>query len=103
LIEEQKPVIFFEFDAVSIAEQKEDGPAIFKLLKEKGYSNILFYDNYGRLLLPVNAGDEGTIQHLYRYTKYGKGAFEYYDVCVFHEGDSDLCRQVIEKEAIFFD
>lgn len=103
LIEEQKPVIFFEFDAVSITEQKEDGPAIFKLLKERGYNKILFYDNYGRLLLPVNADDETAIQHLYRYTKYGKGAFEYYDVCVFHDTDSELCRQVIEKEGAFFD
>lgn len=102
LIIEQKPILFFEFDAVFLKEQDDFGPTIFKRLGEIGYSDALFYDNYGRLVLPVKVEDNDTIEHLYRYSSNRKGAFEYYDVCVFHRDDESLFKAVLNKEIAFF-
>ncbi len=102
IIKVQQPVLFFEYDAVFLEEQNENGADIFVQLKRLGYNNALFYDNYGKLLLSLTIDNTATILQLYSYMKKREGAFEYFDVCVFHEKDNDMASQILEEEMKFF-
>jgi FkbM family methyltransferase len=102
IIKAQQPVLFFEYDAVFLEEQNENGVDIFLQLKLLGYNKALFYDNYGKLLLSLTIDNTATILQLYSYMKKREGAFEYFDVCVFHEKDDELSIQVLNEEMKFF-
>ncbi|MEO8887422.1 MAG: FkbM family methyltransferase [Mucilaginibacter sp.] len=101
-IKEQKPVIFFEYDAVYLEEQGENGTDIFASLHNLGYNTALFYDNYGKLLLSLTIDNTATITQLYNYMRKKESAFPYYDVCVFHKNDEGLANEVLAKETAFF-
>jgi FkbM family methyltransferase len=102
IMKTQQPVLFFEYDAVFLEEQYENGLDIFVQLKSLGYHQALFYDNYGKLLLSLTIDNTATIRQLYSYMRKREGAFEYFDVCVFHEKDDDLAGQVVDEEMKFF-
>ncbi len=102
-IEANLPVIFFEYDAVFLEEQHENGVDIFIQLKSRGYATALFYDNYGKFLLSLNIENMVAIEQLYGYMKKREGAFQYFDVCLFHKNDDDIAKDVIEKEMMFFE
>ena len=101
-IVQYQPILFFEYDAVFLKEQGEDGLRIFKLLSDMNYNQILYYDNYGRFLLSAEISNEKLLKQLYAYIDQKKGAFPYYDVCVFHRDDDLLAEQIIEKEMEFY-
>jgi hypothetical protein len=101
-IKESYPVLFFEYDANYLQEHLEDGISIFKSLSEIGYKRVLFYDNFGKLLISLNTADSEPIQQLHAYIKNGEGSFHYFDVCVCHEEDDDLANYIIQKELAFF-
>ncbi len=101
-IKEQTPVIFFEYDAVYLEEQGENGVDIFASLHNQGYQTAIFYDNFGKLLLSLNIDNTTTIKQLYNYMRKKEGAFPYYDVCVFHKDDESLAQEILEKETAFF-
>ncbi len=102
LLKTSSPVLFFEYDANYLDENGEDAIDIFNQLASIGYKKILYYDNFGRLLISVTTDDKALIRQLYAYIKKGEGAFHYYDLCVFHELDEDLAKLVIKKEMEFF-
>ncbi len=97
-----KPVLFFEYDAVFIEEQKDDGIDVFRQLQSIGYEQVLFYDNYGKLLVSTSVENTKLIKHLYDYMRKREGAFEYYDVCVFHSEDEELANTILTEEIKFF-
>jgi FkbM family methyltransferase len=102
LIKAARPVIFFEYDAVYLEEQEENGTDIFEQLHDKGYNKIIYYDNYGKLLLSTTTDNKPLIKQLYGYMRKKEGAFPYYDVCAFHKGDDALADECISKEMAFF-
>lgn len=101
-IELNKPILFFEYDAIFLEEQNDDGITLFKQLQNSGYNFCIFYDNYGKMLLSLSVKDIEKIQQLYAYMRKREGAFEYFDVCVFHTSDNDLAEMIIEEEMKFF-
>lgn len=101
-ISTNKPIIFFEYDALYLDAQGEDGKQIFSQLAELGYHRILYYDNYGKFLISLTVSDWNLISQLYSYMKKGEGAFYYYDICIFHKEDDALAQQTIQKEMDFF-
>ncbi|HTD39403.1 MAG TPA: FkbM family methyltransferase, partial [Mucilaginibacter sp.] len=82
-IKVNKPVIFFEYDAAYLEEQGEDGIAIFEQIRAKGYNKLIYYDNYGKLMLSTTTDNKLLIEQLYAYMRKKEGAFPYYDVCIF--------------------
>jgi len=101
-IAENKPVIFFEYDAVYLEEQAEHGTDIFEQLRTRGYNKLIYYDNYGKLLLSAATDNKALIEQLYGYMRKKEGAFPYYDVCAFHRDDDALAEECISKEMAFF-
>jgi FkbM family methyltransferase len=101
-INEVKPIIFFEYDREYLDANNDDGISTIEKLNQIGYRYAMFYDNYGRLLLCVNLNNIGIIKQLDLYIKGKKGAFEYFDICLFHDEDIDLYETIKEKENHFF-
>lgn len=100
LLEQNYPILFFEYDAVYLEENQENGWDTLKMLRDQiGYDTLLFFDNYGRFLCSVCLSEEQRIKQLLRYVAAYRGKFQYYDVCIFHKLDSDLALKVIENEA----
>lgn len=98
-IKQQKPVLFFEYDAVYLADNKEDGWATLALLRDVAhYEQALYYDNFGRFLCSFSLKNERLAKQLFRYMQANKGAFPYFDVCLFHENDTDLAEKIIQEE-----
>lgn len=102
LIQRDKPVLFFEYDATYLEEQGEDGTAMFKQLQDLGYHKLMYYDNFGKFLIGINAHDTALIQQLYNYMRKQEGAFPYYDVAVFHQDDDELADWIMAQETAFF-
>ena len=51
---------------------------------------------------PYLIEDTESIKQLYAYISKREGAFEYYDLCIFHKNDAGLLRDVINSEMQFF-
>jgi FkbM family methyltransferase len=102
LIANEKPVLFFEYDAVYLEEQGEHGTEIFEQLKNFGYNQVIYYDNYGKLLISITTQDTSQIKQLYNYMRRHEGAFPYYDIAIFHQDDDALADQIISQETDFF-
>jgi hypothetical protein len=99
-ISEQQPVLFFEYFEIGLRAAGDDGLSTLQQLRRIGYDTILCYDNLGRFRCAASLANEGQRQ-LYGNIAGGRGAFGYYDVCVFHERDADLAEYVIEHEERF--
>ena len=68
-------------------------------LMSKGYNNYLIYDNFGNYLISLN-NIEGFIDlnaYLRSNKKYGQSIY-YFDICAFHETDTDLWKQTRNNE-----
>ena len=99
LLEQNHPVLFFEYDAVYLQNNQENGwETLEKLRDQMGYEMVFFFDNYGRFLCSVYLSNEQQIKQLLRYIAAYRGKFQYYDMCIFHKLDSDLAMKVIENE-----
>jgi FkbM family methyltransferase len=97
-----KPVLFFEYDAVYLEEQNEDGLQTLHTLQQLGYHKAVYYDNYGKMLLSTTLDNQPLAEQLYAYMRRREGAFPYYDVCVFHQDDEELADEVIRQEMKFY-
>lgn len=102
-IEAAKPVLFFEYDTVFLAEQHEDGLATLKILESLGYRDAMFYDNSGRFLLSADLSDHRQIAQLHNLIDRNyRTPFPFYDIVLFHQEDKDVAQAFIEDEVRFF-
>lgn len=99
-IQKEKPIIFFELDRHFLEAVGDSGIDAFTELRKYGYKNILFYDNVGRFLTMTTVENTEQLTELYHYTYKKNGSFPYYDVCVFHEEDSDLAKVCRDSEIL---
>jgi FkbM family methyltransferase len=99
-IKKQKPVLFFEYDVVHLAENNDDAWQTLAILRdEMGYDQALYFDNFGRFLCAISLkNDERQAKQLLRYIQNYKGAFPYFDVCLLQGNDADLADKIIQKE-----
>lgn len=102
LLKQFKPILFFEYDAVYLEEQNEHGTQTLNALQQSGYHKIIYYDNYGKMLLSATLDNQPLMEQLYIYMRKREGAFPYYDVCVFHQDDDALADEIIKKEMAFY-
>lgn len=98
LIARTHPVLFFEFDRRFLEQNNEDGLVFLESLKHRGYDQILFYDNYGRLIVKTALANTELLRDLFLYTHGKESAFPYYDIAVFHHSDNDLAREIAQTE-----
>jgi FkbM family methyltransferase len=92
-----KPVIFFEYDPRFRPAEPSAGLDTLAALIAVGYSDFIYYDNYGNLLLHAKASQFSILSDLHHYLASNRtfgGATYYFDVCAFHEEDSDLASEL---------
>jgi len=96
-----KPVLFFEYDPHFLAQQHEEPLDLLSNLECLGYSHLIFYDNFGELLLDAEIGNRRQLEEITLYFT-GRMAQRYCDVCAFHSVDTDLFETVIAAELQLF-
>ncbi|MFN3665789.1 MAG: FkbM family methyltransferase [Sediminibacterium sp.] len=98
LIREKRPVIYFEYNRTNMDAIGEDGLSTLLTLSAVGYRNVIFFDNKGRFIMNAPIDQEGIITDLHRYAQADNSCIAYYDICLFHEDDTDLAQQFIDSE-----
>lgn len=98
LLRKQKPVIYFEYNKSNMEAIGEDGLSTLFSLEPFGYRSLIFFDNKGRYILTAGMQEKGLIRQLHQYADEKKSGIAYYDLCLFHESDSDLEMQFIKAE-----
>jgi len=98
LLEKQKPVVYFEYNRSNMDAIKEDGLSTLFSLEKFGYHSVIFFDNKGRYVLTADIKDRNLIRQLHNYSDEKKSGIAYYDICLFHESDSEIAKQFIDQE-----
>jgi FkbM family methyltransferase len=97
MIAKQHPILFFEY-YTALYENEVSCLQTLLALETSGYTQAIFYDNFGRMVMPIKLEDKCYLSFLDRYIKKNKGAFPYYDVAVFHQTDSGIAEKIIRRE-----
>lgn len=96
-IREVKPVIFLEYAPQFRPDEPLGGIRMLKQLIEVGYSDFIYYDNFGNLLTCVEAKDERILEDFDAYLasniRHGI-AIHYFDICALHQEDADLMPKI---------
>jgi len=102
-IKQIKPVLFFEYDTVFLAEQGDDGVSTLLTLEGFGYKDAIFYDNGGRFVVSIDLHNHLQLRQLHNLIdKNYRSPFPFYDIVLFHEDDADIARKFISSEMKFF-
>jgi hypothetical protein len=100
LLSRLKPVIFMEYDPYFQARIGEDGLAALEALRGIGYRAAIVFESWGDYLLCADLGNRSLLEDLHSYYS-GRKSLRYCDICLFHEQDHDLARQVRLNELQF--
>jgi FkbM family methyltransferase len=98
LIREKKPIIYFEYNRSNMDAIGEDGLSTLLTLGAVGYRKVTLFDNKGRYLMSVDIDQENIMADLHKYAQAENSCIAYYDICLFHDDDSDLAQQFIDAE-----
>lgn len=99
LLEKHKPVLFFEYNRVNMEAIKEDGLSTLFALEKFGYRSVIFFDNYGRYILTTPINHHELIRQLHYYSEDSISQVGYFDVCLFHENDTDIAQTFTQSVA----
>jgi len=100
-INENRPVMYFEYNPKLLEKNEDDGLSIFKLFEEMNYNKLIIYNNYGEYLLMTEVKNDALLQDIHQfYLRFG--ADKYCDMCVFHIEDDDIAESIRINESIFF-
>jgi FkbM family methyltransferase len=96
-IGQSKPVIYFEYDPHFHPNQPRAGLDAIAALIAAGYSEFMYYDNFGNFLLHADASNAGVFTDLDSYLasnqRHGIAVY-YFDVCAVHRDDADLVAPI---------
>lgn len=102
-IRKYQPVLFLEFDRTLFEKNGDDGPEFLGFLAGLGYSGLLVYDNYGKLLCAASLQDKTIIRSLLTYIKDQKITIPFYDLAVFAAKDQAVFETFTAAELAFFE
>jgi FkbM family methyltransferase len=92
-IQQSKPVVFFEYDPHLRPDEPRAGLETIQALIRVGYSDLIYYDNFGNFLLHSGANNSSIFIDLDSYLasnrRHGVAVY-YFDVCALHREDADL-------------
>ncbi|KKP24481.1 MAG: hypothetical protein SZ59_C0002G0327 [candidate division TM6 bacterium GW2011_GWF2_28_16] len=101
IINQLKPVIFFEYDPSMAQNGEQESINTINSLVNSGYKQFIIYDNFGNYLLSLdnkNISNFVDLNSYLRSNKKYKQIVYYFDICAFHENDLDLFEKVKEHE-----
>jgi len=88
-----KPIIFFEYDSSLTPHEPTAGLSTIQYLTRAGYSDFIYFDNFGNYLLHAGSCAPGVFADLDHYLSSNRRhgvAVYYFDICAFHNDDQDL-------------
>jgi FkbM family methyltransferase len=97
VIRKSHPVIFFEYDPHFTCDEPDAGIETIEALIASGYSEFLFYDNFGNYLLRATPREHHIFRDLDRYLLSNRRhgvAVHYFDVCALHAEDAELAEEI---------
>ena len=92
-IQQTKPVVFFEYDPHFRPDEPHAGLATIDALVRAGYSDFIYYDNFGNFLMHVESRNRDILRDLDTYLASNRRhgvAVHYFDVCALHQEDAGL-------------
>ena len=96
-IQKSKPVVFFEYDPHFRPEEPRAGLEAIEALISAGYSDFIYFDNYGNYLLHTEANNRSILIDLDSYLasnrRHGVAVY-YFDICALHQEDADLVSRI---------
>ena len=98
-LKEHKPLIYFEFTPQLYAANNQNYKDIFNLLKECGYKESLFYDNFGEVIKKINIDDYNEIEDMVN--RIDEKNIYYYDILIYNKDKSEYSK-ILESELNLF-
>jgi FkbM family methyltransferase len=99
LLQQQQPVVYFEYNKSNMEAIHEDGLSTLLSLAKYGYRTVILFDNKGRFIAEVPMQQRDLLYQLHHYADEKDSEIAYYDVCLFHESDKDLQQVFMQGEA----
>jgi len=94
-IEKTKPLVFFEFTPELYRRNNQDPKEMWKLLRNYGYREALFYDNFGNPIEIIDMNNEDKINNLI--DRIDNENIFYYDVLTYHS-TMDKYSEILKSE-----
>jgi FkbM family methyltransferase len=96
-IQRSKPVVFFEYAPHFRPGEPGCGLETIQALVNVGYSDFIYYDNFGNFLLHCDSSNQIMFSDLDEYLasnrRHGVAVF-YFDICALHKEDADLLSNI---------
>ncbi len=96
-IRRSKPAVFFEYDPHFHPEQPNAGLDALDTLIDAGYSDFIYYDNFGNFLLHANSQNRSFLADMDHYLASNRRhgiAVHYFDILALHHEDADLVSEI---------
>jgi FkbM family methyltransferase len=97
-IRDKHPVLTFEYNRDNMDAIGEKGTGTLAMLRDLGYSQVVFHDASGRFFTATTMSNEGLIRDLLNYADGKDGAIYYFDLTMFHTDDDDIASEFINEE-----
>lgn len=98
LIDRAHPVIHLEYNRHNMDAIGEKGIDTLLWLRDKGYEDILVYEDFSRFICSARLSDTRLIGQLHQWIGGSTGIY-YVDLAVFHHDDHDVAERMIAVEA----
>jgi hypothetical protein len=96
-VQQSRPAVFFEYNPHFLPDEPCAGLETLEALIRVGYSDFIYYDNFGHFLLHSNASNRRIFSDLDSYLasnrKHGVAVW-YFDICALHREDADLVSEI---------
>lgn len=99
IIQQHKPVLFFEYNRKNMKVINEDGLSTILSFEKSGYDKIIFFDHKGNLVLATGMQNTGVITYMHNYISSEKNLLAYYDICIFHKADTETADAFLAQES----
>ena len=96
-IQRSKPVVFFEYNPHFRPDEPRAGLIAIQALIRVGYSDFIYYDNFGNFLLHSDASNTSIFSDLDGYLASNRRhgvAIYYFDICALHQEDADIVPKI---------
>jgi len=98
-IKDVKPLLYFEFTPELYIQNNQNQKTIWNLLRECGYKEALFYNNFGQAIEIINISDQNRVNKLVN--KIDNKNINYYDILVYHASKNKY-SEILKSELNLF-
>ena len=92
------PALMFEYNRDNMDAIGEKGTDTLAMLRDLGYSQVVFHDCNGRFFTAAALSDDALVGDLLDYADGRHGAIYYFDLTLFHREDNDVALEFIQAE-----